>query len=414
MRQRFVVEKMPFTLFIFPFIVENMATLKPIVVPAKVLKGGKHKVRIALSHNAETRYIVTDIIIDSAKEFKDGQIVKRNDAAAKNTKLRRLLQEYQGSADEINNIECLSCPELLNAILQRGKQKSRTIQSVFEEYVQSANIKPKSVAAYNSNFNSLKAFTRPDFLVEHINHRTVVSYDKWLRDQKYSNDTIKAKMILLSIIVNYSQRCLYAEYPVNPFAGYKMPESAVRQSWLTVDEVRAIRDVKTTKKNIIKCRDVFMLSYYLGGINVCDLVKINFDEAKDALRYVRTKTDKTAKINKFVEFEIPDEAKQIIEKYKGADGKLHFLKDQETNFLCSLFRYNIAPLAELAGIKYLIYYSARKSFSQHAFLLDINTGVIDYILGHKIGKAGSSLYSYIEVTPNMATNAIRKVLDNLK
>ena len=71
-------------------------------------------------------------------------------------------------------------------------------------------------------------------------------------------------------------------------------------------------------------------------------------------------------------------------------------------------------LAEMVGVKGLIYYSARKSFSQHAFDLGINTGVIDYILGHKLDKVGNTLYNYVYVTPEMATEAIRKVLDNLK
>ena len=62
-----------------------MAKIFPVIVPAKVLKGGKHKIRISVSHNGETRYIVTDIIIDSEKEFKNGTIVKRFDAAALNT-----------------------------------------------------------------------------------------------------------------------------------------------------------------------------------------------------------------------------------------------------------------------------------------------------------------------------------------
>lgn len=72
-----------------------MANIRAIIVPAKVLKGGKHKVRIAVAHNSKTRYIVTDIIIDSDKEFKDGRIVKRPDAAIMNTKLRGLLDRYQ-------------------------------------------------------------------------------------------------------------------------------------------------------------------------------------------------------------------------------------------------------------------------------------------------------------------------------
>ena len=68
-----------------------MATLNALIVPAKVLKGGRHKVRISVAHNGETRYIVTDIIIDSSKEFKNGQVVKRPDAASMNTKLRGLI-----------------------------------------------------------------------------------------------------------------------------------------------------------------------------------------------------------------------------------------------------------------------------------------------------------------------------------
>ena len=75
---------------------------------------------------------------------------------------------------------------------------------------------------------------------------------------------------------------------------------------------------------------------------------------------------------------------------------------------------NMPKLAKATGIKQLIYYSARKSFSQHAFDLGISTSIIDFILGHRVDKGGTSLYSYISVTPEMATNAVRKVLDNLK
>ena len=65
------------------------------------------------------------------------------------------------------------------------------------------------------------------------------------------------------------------------------------------------------------------------------------------------------------------------------------------------------------GLKKLIYYAARKSFSQHAFMLGISTSVIDYILGHRVDKTSTSLYNYISVTPELASSALRKVLDQL-
>ena len=53
-----------------------MATLNAVILPAKALKGGRHKVRISIAHNSETRYIATDIVIENAKEFKNGKSLK--------------------------------------------------------------------------------------------------------------------------------------------------------------------------------------------------------------------------------------------------------------------------------------------------------------------------------------------------
>ena len=48
-----------------------MATFSIVILPAKKMANNKHKVRIMLSHNSQTRYIVTDIILDSLAEFKN-------------------------------------------------------------------------------------------------------------------------------------------------------------------------------------------------------------------------------------------------------------------------------------------------------------------------------------------------------
>lgn len=102
-----------------------MASISTVIVPAKVLKGGKHKVRIAIAHNSETRYIITDVKIDSEKEFKNGQVVKRDDAAFLNTKLRKSVNEIQRLIDEISNIECLTCSELID--LMQNTKRGRNV-----------------------------------------------------------------------------------------------------------------------------------------------------------------------------------------------------------------------------------------------------------------------------------------------
>lgn len=390
-----------------------MAILNAVVLTSKEVKGGKNKVRISVAHNGETRYIVTDIILNSSKEFKNGAVVKRADAAMLNVKIRSLLQRYQSALDDLDYIDGLTCPELVFQLRNAGNYKHRTLKSIYEEYMEKAHIKEGTAKGYKYIWNVISQYLGDKLLAEHINHGTILGLDKFLRDRKMKLTTVRNYLVFLMVLLNYAKRCGYVQFRVDPFFGYELPKMEVRQSWLSVDEVRSIRDLQTTKPNIIKCRDLFMLSYYLGGINMIDLLDINFNEQTDVIHYVRRKTERRPKLNKFVEFHIPDEAKSIIARYKGNDGHITVTKHQRLTNCHYFFDTNMSKLAELTGIKQLIYYSARKSFSQHAFDLGISTSVIDFILGHRVDRGGTSLYSYISVTPDMATDAVRKVLDNL-
>lgn len=390
-----------------------MASLNPVIVPAKALKGGRHKIRISVAHNGETRYIVTDITIDSEKEWRNGQVIKRPDAAMKNTQIRKELQKYQEAIDELQYIDGLTCAELVYQIKTAGNSKHRTLTSIYEEYVSNAHCKASSLRTYESIWHNISQFLGDKIFAEHITHGTILALDKHLRS-KQKPTTVRTNLVFLMVLLNYAKRCGYVQFKVDPFFGYSLPAMEPRQSWISVDEVKRIRDIQSKKPNIVKCRDLFMLSYYLGGINVADLIDINFDEHPNVLHYERKKTERCSKLNKFVEFCIPDEAKEIIKRYKGADGRIDLTNFSRKSKLHYFFDRNMPNLAKLTGIKGLIYYSARKSFSQHAFDLGISTSVIDYILGHRVDKGGTSLYSYISVTPKMATEAVRKVLDNLK
>ncbi len=391
-----------------------MATISAVVVPAKVLKGGRHKVRISVAHNGQTRYIVTDITIDSEKEFKNGSIVKRPDAAMLNTKLRGILQKCQTAVDEIEYINGLSCPEVVFLINNADRHKCRTLQSVVDEYLDSTRIKPTSVRNYTSIWRNISKYIDGKIICENINHTTITGLEKHFTKCGMAPATVRNNLVFMVAVLNYAKKCGYVQYRIDPFACVTIPRAEVRQAWLSVDEIRKIRDVKLTNKRTIKARDFFMLSYYLGGINMADLGYINFNEQVDTIKYARKKTETKSKQNKYVEFQIPDEAKEIIDHYKQPDGLLAMTDSQRRRCFNTFFRSQLKRLAKATGINHLIYYSARKSFSQHAFDLGVSTAVIDYILGHKVGKAGSSLYSYISVTPAMATEAVRKVLDNLK
>ncbi len=391
-----------------------MANLSAVIVPAKVLKGGKHKIRIAVSHNSKTRYIVTDIIIDSDKEFKDGRIVKRPDAAIKNVKLRGLLDKYQEAMDNLFFIESLSCEELVAQLKNNDRYRHRTVRSIYDEYVSVKSIKASTLVNYETTIASILKYLGDEMLMENVTYSTVIGLEKYLADNGNSSTTIRNRQLFLMMLYYFAQKCMYITHKPDPWHGYAFPESQVRDAWLTVEEIAAIRDYPFKTHGRRFSRDVFMLSYYLGGINMIDLLRINFNECGKHIMYERSKTDRMPKINKYVEFDMPDEAIEIINRYKQPNGQLFPSSWQRADKFHHMLDYNMKHIAEDLGIKRLIFYSARKSFAQHALDLGIEQCTIDFILGHKLNKRGTSLYNYIRVTPELATVAVQKVCTSLR
>ena len=383
-----------------------MPTLSLTVLPAKALKGGRNKVRIAVAHNSQTRYIVTDVVINSSREWKNGQVVKRDDAAYLNTKLRKKLDEVQHAIDGVPYPEGLSCAELIEASARAHTSKRHTLATAFEEMMSVSTAKQTSIDMYRSNFRSISRTIPPDTPVSQFSSLIVRRYIKQRSDLTHA--TIQEHVTLLSRIMKYCQNNGYTDFRINPVSGCLKYAPSIRQSWLTPDQVRMVRDFPYHYKRSRKFRDLFMLSYYLGGINIIDMVKVDFRST--TIKYKRTKTERAQKVNPFVEFEIPDEARPIIKKYIKPDGTLKIFGKvgYKSTFMSSM---GMVARGEL-GLQQLTYYSARKSFAQHAFQLGISESVIDYILGHSLNAGHkSTIYSYIKVTPAMATEAIRKVCD---
>ncbi|MCD8386306.1 MAG: site-specific integrase [Bacteroidales bacterium] len=392
-----------------------MATIRPTIIHSKTLKDGRIKIQVAIAHNNQTRYLTTDIAIDSPKEFKNGTIVKRADASYLNTKLRKIVQQYQEAFDEVPGAEGMTCTDLIEYIRKTGSKKCITLQAVFDEYIALSDISDGTKRTYGIAFATLSKCISPNTILENLTPSAILALDKKLREYKRRNcklgpAAIRNYMTTLSLLVKYAVRCGYVSYKIDPFASYTPPKKPIRDSWLTIEEIRKIRDYKPRLASVALCRDFFMLSYYLGGINLVDLLQIDFTNMS-RIKYSRQKVSR--KTDSKVEFSIPDEAKPIIKKYKARNGKLN--AQVGIYSLTHDFCFTHMPLlAEEAGIgKKVIYYSARKSFAQHALELKVETPIIDYILGHSLGAAKGILYHYIVVTPKMATEAVRKVLDNL-
>lgn len=300
-----------------------MTTLKLAVVPAKVLKSGKHKIRIAIGHKQETRYLVTRFVIDSPSQFRDGQVVDAPYASHINMKLRNLLNTYQEALDKINT-NFYTCSQIAE-YLSNYREGTCPFTDIANEYI-GGMIKEgrKSTAQlYQKTTDYFLDSVGHDSMLEGITPRTIKDFDLYLKQRNFSPATRGTHMAHLKAIINYAIKYRKVSYEAHPFEFYEKPDCSVRELDISVDEVRLIRDAEVTEKSLCMARDLFMLSYYLGGINLIDLMQINF-KGKDTIEYIREKSKNTKKGDKKISFTIPDEAKPIIKKWMGKNGKLNF------------------------------------------------------------------------------------------
>lgn len=392
-----------------------MATLKLTVFKAKVLKDGRHKIRIAVCHKHETSYIITNFIIDSEAQFKNGQVVKRPDASMMNSKLRNLLNEYQEKLDAIKNKEIYSCTQIKNIISKpQSENESATFQQICMAYENELVEKGSSGYAglLRQNRKYFTEYVHGDILLCDITPEIIEGYSAFLRKNKKLGETTNGMMMRhTKTIINRGIKKRMVKYEVHPYIDFSIPSSPVRDIDISVETFNAIRKSSPQEKRLRIARDLFCLSFYLGGINLIDLMSYDFRKS-DKIEYVRTKSRNRTVGTKVISFTIPEPAMAIIRTWMNkTTGKLDFgYKFTYKNFQRYISR-SLAALVKSIGIsEKVMFYSARKSFAQYASEIGIPDGIIDYCLGHSDKSKGVIRY-YTKVRQKQADMAISRVID---
>lgn len=391
-----------------------MTTLKTAVVPAKQLKSGKHKIRIAVGHKKQTRYLVTRFVIDDLSQFRDGQVVNDLEAPAINSKLRNLLNEYQDALDKINT-DAYTCGQIVE-YLSRFKRTSSTFNSVAKEMISEMKEEGRKGTAglYELTLRYFNECTYGKMMLDMIVPKTIKDFDLFLNKEKGLNATTRGiHMAHVKAIINSAIRDKIVSYETHPFEYYVKPAPEVRELDISVEEFKKIRDSDFPEKSLRVARDVFLLSYYLGGINLIDLMNINFKNAT-TIEYIREKSKNTKRGEKKISLSIPPEAQPIIKTWIGRNGKLNFgYKLSYSNFRNYVTK-ELQRLADRLELnKHVVYYSARKSLVQHGFELGIPLEVLEYCIGQSV-KKNRPIFNYVKIMRKHADEAIRKILDSLK
>ena len=208
-----------------------------------------------------------------------------------------------------------------------------------------------------------------------------------------------------------------------PFRKFQIKTERERYLYLNVEEMREFRDIEV-EPFMEKYRDLFMLGFYLIGINISDLLDLPANCIKNGrIKYRRNKTAR------LYDIKVEPEAMEIINKYRGASHLINVLDDgtKKISFSRKLNDYikRVGPVTMVknkrgALIKKdvcplfpdIVWYTARRSWATIAAELDIPKETIGKALGHSEWDS-TTTDLYINFDNRKIDEANRMVIDYL-
>ena len=248
----------------------------------------------------------------------------------------------------------------------------------------------------------------------------------WIDDYNtsLSDLSVNTRAAYLKVVKRAINYALDRDITVNnPFRHYRIKTEETRMRVLPVEKMRLLLNLET-KYHYTEYRDMFLLSFYLIGINMADLAAMTADNIVNGrLEYKRAKTGKLYSIK------LEPEALAILEKYKGENHLLSCF-DRCTNARAyqgtldnALARIGLPEYDKAGKVvtakngqqkmipidKKLTWYWARYSWATYAADLDIPKDTISEALGHSHGAKVTGIY--IKYNRDKVDAANRKVID---
>lgn len=406
-----------------------MATFKPVVFSSgkHIKQDGTTNIKIRVYHNKESQYIPTVYYIEPQYMSEDGSVLPFHPSAdLLNYELGNVIQKYRKAGLELGSDRALrmSCSEYRDYLVE-----STTSDYEFIDFVQFCNNhinntkKKKTAEWYQQSLDSFVWF----YGKKKIDARDItrLKIREWMDQLKIAGQ--KGRPLENGSISNYVRglRVLYNEckkkhnnpdhdiirIPNEPFS-LEIPIYRKKRRNLTVEKIIAIRDYEPDLDRTRTSRDVFMMQFYLMGINIGDLYKLK-EPRFGRVEYERSKTNTEYNTNPILlSIRVEPELNTLFEKYSKESFLSEMKKYSGTDSLRSSINKGIKTIGKEIGVPQISTNWARHSWASIARnKAKIPVADIDFCLGHSSNHRMADIY--IEEDYSIFDDANRKVLDLL-
>lgn len=331
----------------------------------------------------------------------------------KNMRIRSILSSVEEKILKLDKID----PKTVKAIIDKEVKGKESVAGRFLDYMDEF-IKTKTnkgtVSVYQTTRNKIAEFDE-NATFETLDLGWLRRFEAWMENDGLETNYMSIQFRNIRAVFNYAIDCEYTT--LYPFRKFKIKSKQTAKRSLTVEQLRTLRDYEVEPYQE-KYRDIFMLMFYLIGINSVDLCNLKeSDIVNGRIEYYRAKTSKLYSIK------IEPEAMAIINKYKG-NGHLLDILDFYADYKDFIHRMNLGlkkvgtmERKGRGGKKYVTplfpaisSYWARHTWATIAAGLDIPKETIAEALGHS-QKTVTDIY--INFDKRKVDEANRRVIDFL-
>lgn len=313
----------------------------------------------------------------------------------------------------INRMSPVEIKKYVESSLGAVADEAYTFSEHFERFI-STREKESTKDIYHQTLLKIELFSPGKLAFSDINIIWLKGFEQFLKGQGLSVNSINLHIRNIRAVFNDAINEDKAEQNLYPFRKFKLKSEETRKRSLTIDQLRAIRDwpCEPHEQQYI---DIFMLMFYLRGINMIDLAGLTkIDNGRVEFR--------RAKTGRLYSIKIEPEAEAIINKYRGKNFLLN-INERYSNYKNYLHRMN-RNLKEFGytrvgkrgkkdkegAFPFLSTYYTRHTWATLAAYLEIPKETIAAALGH--GKKDVTDI-YISFDQKKIDEANRRVIDYL-
>lgn len=377
---------------------------------------GLYPIQFLLSSKGKVTTIGTGVNIRPEHwngEVNKAVLPKCPNARAINESIESLFFKYTNTLRNLENDGKLvgkSVTEIKKLLVEvRSGSSKESLTDYFSRYAESRRTE-KSREVYRYTLKTIRAFDNEEVPFEKVNVIWLKAFDAHLEKQGVGINTRAIHFRNLRAVFNsaINEDLIGLEY--YPFRKFKIASSRKDKEALTEEQLQRLIAYDTPYPFRRTARDLFLLSFYMCGINLVDLYHL--DRLRDGrAHFVRTKT--SGKNINPVSILVQPEAAEIIARYAGAEHVLRFIEERATydTFIHQVQRA-LRHIAKELGIEGLTFYWARYTWATLADKLGISEKEISKGLGHVDTSIAGKFYISYDWTK--VDRANRTVLDYIK